>query len=324
MTPTSPVSAGALPWRVGEHDILEVLLVHRRKHQDWAIPKGNVEPGESDRTCARRELREETGLDCRLGWELPSLHYRTPTREPKTARFWAATVRSGTFTPSSEIDQTRWFPFATAIRVLTKPRERAIPLALAARLHARGGTSALAGRQRTVLLVRGGSATPREDWPHADDTRPLTERGTHAARSLLALGTVFDVQQVFSSPASRCVDTVAPLARSQARTVQVFDHLSDGDPRGALDLVDRARGTGTVLCTHEDVINGVLDRLAARDRTTLETRSSGRRGSVWALTGDQHRYTAAYYLPMPHPTPISRHPSTPPKLDPFDVDTGAA
>ena len=324
MTRTSPVSAGALPWRVGEQDILEVLLVHRRKHQDWAIPKGNVEPGESDHACARRELREETGLDCRLDWELPSLHYLTPTREPKTARFWAATARSGTFRPSREIDQTRWFPLAAAIRILAKPRERAIPLALAARLHARGGTSAVAGRQRTVLLIRGGSATPRELWPHTDDARPLTERGMHDARSLLALGTVFDVDQVFSSRASRCVDTVAPLARSQARTVQVVHHLSDGNPRGALDLVDRARGTGTVLCTHEDVINGVLERLAQRDGTALETRSSGRRGSVWALTGDQHRYTAAYYLPMPHPTPISGRLTSPPVLDPLDVDTGAA
>ena len=54
-------AAGALVWREnGKH--LEVLLVHRPRYDDWSIPKGKVEPCESVRTCAVREVAEETGL----------------------------------------------------------------------------------------------------------------------------------------------------------------------------------------------------------------------------------------------------------------------
>ncbi len=47
-----------------------VLLVRRANEPSrglWSIPGGRVEPGESARECARREVREETGLDVEVG-----------------------------------------------------------------------------------------------------------------------------------------------------------------------------------------------------------------------------------------------------------------
>jgi predicted NUDIX family NTP pyrophosphohydrolase len=61
-------SAGIVPFRRSEDGALEVLLVHpggpfwaSRDLGAWSIPKGEVEPGEEERACALRELREETG-----------------------------------------------------------------------------------------------------------------------------------------------------------------------------------------------------------------------------------------------------------------------
>ena len=44
----------------------EVLLVRARpKPHDWVIPKGHIERGETPHECARREVREEAGVDAK-------------------------------------------------------------------------------------------------------------------------------------------------------------------------------------------------------------------------------------------------------------------
>ena len=43
--------------------IAEFLLMKHRTR--WDLPKGHVDPGESDIECALRELQEETGIDAK-------------------------------------------------------------------------------------------------------------------------------------------------------------------------------------------------------------------------------------------------------------------
>ena len=67
-------AAGALVWREkGKH--LEVLLIHRPSYDDWSFPKGKVKERESLRTCAVREVAEETGVTITLGQPLPTTRY---------------------------------------------------------------------------------------------------------------------------------------------------------------------------------------------------------------------------------------------------------
>jgi predicted NUDIX family NTP pyrophosphohydrolase len=58
-------SAGTLLYRF-RNGSLEVLLVHPsggyNRHAPWSIPKGKLDPGESDEAAARRETEEETGV----------------------------------------------------------------------------------------------------------------------------------------------------------------------------------------------------------------------------------------------------------------------
>lgn len=44
-----------------------VLLVHRPGRSDWVLPGGCPRPGEGTSACARREVREETGLRVETG-----------------------------------------------------------------------------------------------------------------------------------------------------------------------------------------------------------------------------------------------------------------
>ena len=52
-----------------------VLLVHRARYDDWSLPKGKLEPGETWEDAALREVWEETGVHCTLGAFLGSTHY---------------------------------------------------------------------------------------------------------------------------------------------------------------------------------------------------------------------------------------------------------
>ena len=46
-----------------------------KKRSEWVLPKGHIEAGEDARTCAVREVREETGVLGRIKKELEVIHY---------------------------------------------------------------------------------------------------------------------------------------------------------------------------------------------------------------------------------------------------------
>ena len=109
----------------------------------------------------------------------------------------------------------------------------------------------------TVFLVRHADAKSRANWPHPDETRPLTRKGGEQADGLVDLLRKHPVRQILSSPAVRCVETVAPLATKLGLKVEETDALFEGsDASKAFDLVrknGKAKGD-MVLCTHGDLI----------------------------------------------------------------------
>ncbi len=126
-------AAGGVVWRRVPSGI-EVVLVHRPAYDDWALPKGKAEGDETDEQTALREVREETGLTCRLGPELPTTTYADGEGRPKVVRYWAMTVVPGTFDVAGgklapepkarrEIDDLYWAPVQDARHRLTYPRD---------------------------------------------------------------------------------------------------------------------------------------------------------------------------------------------------------
>lgn len=101
-----------------------VAVVHRSYREDWSLPKGKLEPGESFEEAARRELVEETGFVCRLGDELPEVRYEDHKGRPKLVRYWLMTIESGAFTVNDEVDELRWLAPDDAIALLTYPADQ--------------------------------------------------------------------------------------------------------------------------------------------------------------------------------------------------------
>src|SRR5258708_29143973 len=58
-TKTPPRAAGVVVFRRTGRGIYYLVL---RAYNNWDFPKGLVEAGEDQLTCAKRELKEETGL----------------------------------------------------------------------------------------------------------------------------------------------------------------------------------------------------------------------------------------------------------------------
>jgi 8-oxo-dGTP diphosphatase len=102
-----------------------VCLVHRPRYDDWTLPKGKLDDGESFEDAALREVWEETGLRCRLGDELESTRYRDNKDRPKLVRYWAMeVVEDEGFTPDDEVDEVRWAPPAEAAELLSYEHDR--------------------------------------------------------------------------------------------------------------------------------------------------------------------------------------------------------
>ncbi|MFD3455878.1 NUDIX hydrolase [Streptomyces sp. NPDC058691] len=123
---TPILAAGAVLWRRSPIDGgLEIALIHRPKYDDWSLPKGKLKRGETAVDGARREVKEETGLDCVLGVPLPSSMYVVAGR-PKVVRYWAARAGQGAFTPNREVDRMIWLPPVAARHRLTHERDRPV------------------------------------------------------------------------------------------------------------------------------------------------------------------------------------------------------
>jgi len=99
-----------------------VLLVHRPQYDDWTLPKGKLEDGESWEQAALREVEEETGLRCRLGGEVGRTFYRDGRGRAKEVRYFRMTAL-GEPLPRHEVDEVRWVALDAAAELLTYPRD---------------------------------------------------------------------------------------------------------------------------------------------------------------------------------------------------------
>lgn len=120
-------AAGGVVWRPATDGAdIEVLLVHRPKYDDWSLPKGKHEPGESDEVCAAREIEEETGLRGTLGPEVGVTRYVDNKGRDKTVHYFSVTDTHGEFVVNDEVDEVRWLAPDDATAILSHPYDAQI------------------------------------------------------------------------------------------------------------------------------------------------------------------------------------------------------
>jgi 8-oxo-dGTP pyrophosphatase MutT (NUDIX family) len=125
-------AAGGVVWKVTSKGVVKVLLIHRPRYDDWSFPKGKLDPGETHRHAALREVEEETGLRCRTGDELPEARYPDRKARVKRVRYWSMEAIDGEFAPNDEVDEVRWLPMNEAMALLSYRHDRSVLAALPA------------------------------------------------------------------------------------------------------------------------------------------------------------------------------------------------
>ena len=119
-------SAGGVVIRL-DHGEVQVVLCGRNAPLLWCLPKGTPSEGETIQQTALREVREETGLDVVLRFEVGHIEYwfgKPSVRVHKRVYFYLMEPTGGTTERHDvEFDKVTWFPASKALEMLTYPNE---------------------------------------------------------------------------------------------------------------------------------------------------------------------------------------------------------
>ncbi|MBV7266144.1 NUDIX hydrolase [Erythrobacter ani] len=86
-----------------------LLLRHSYGPKVWALPGGGLKTGEDPEDCARREVREELGIEVRALQQVAQLR-EVLSGSPHTAHIFAATCNSRPNPDRREVVEARFFP----------------------------------------------------------------------------------------------------------------------------------------------------------------------------------------------------------------------
>ena len=100
------------------NDAGEILMIRRSDNENWAVPGGAIDLGESLTQAAIRETKEESGIDCEItglvGIYTDPKHIILYTSNGEARQEFSilltARPTGGTLTPSDESAEVRWVP----------------------------------------------------------------------------------------------------------------------------------------------------------------------------------------------------------------------
>lgn len=284
-------AAGGLVFRRSPKGKLKVLVAHRPRYDDWGLPKGKADKGETPQETAIREVLEETGFHCRIVAPLGVTRYRISNGVKEVIWFAMRPLPdSPGFKKNNEVDMIKWATRKQAKALCDYEKDRALIADADLKKLAQTGT---------LFLLRHAAAGDRSKWEGIDAIRPLNKKGRRQSAALAKSLQHSGIEKIYTSPYTRCVQTVEPLAKSVGAKVVEHDALAEGpDIDAAYALADELVGYNAVLCTHGDVIPAVINRMMWAG-LTLESRFYCSKASIWEVDLVDGRFTTARYIPPP-------------------------
>jgi 8-oxo-dGTP diphosphatase len=288
------LAAGAVLWRPGYRESApEIAVIHRPRYDDWSLPKGKVDPGETEPVTAVREVFEETGHHVELGRRIATVSYPIEQRTKKV-QYWSARSLGGSFAPNNEVDDLLWLAAPAAIKKVSYAYDRKV---------LRRWAKEPADTQ-SVLIVRHGSAGSKSRFSGDDKLRPLDKKGRAQAEALVAQLSAFGPTDVYAADRVRCHQTVEPLAEELGVTINneptlTEEAYADNPKRGRRRVLQIAGSHRTpVICTQGKVIPDLIAWWCERDGVRPD-KSRNQKGSTWVLSLAEGRLIAADHIGSP-------------------------
>lgn len=110
------------------HGNTEILLIKHIKSGYWSFPKGHVENGETEEETAKREIKEETGIDVYIDSGFRETVTYSPRKDAKKeVVYFVARARNYDYTPQlEEISEIRWVGIGQAHNLLVYDNDKLI------------------------------------------------------------------------------------------------------------------------------------------------------------------------------------------------------
>ncbi|MCL2086300.1 MAG: NUDIX domain-containing protein [Oscillospiraceae bacterium] len=120
-------SCGAIIYRK-YHGNTEILLIKHIKSGYWSFPKGHIEPGETELETAKREIREETGLEVFIDTGFRETVTYSPRRDTsKTVVYFVGRAKTNDIRlQEEEIGDIKWVEIGQAQQYLTYENDKVI------------------------------------------------------------------------------------------------------------------------------------------------------------------------------------------------------
>lgn len=247
-------AAGTVVWRRNQEDEIEILLVHRPKYGDWSLPKGKAEIGETSSTTAYRETLEETGSKVKISRNLGKIDYET-SDGLKSVNYWSAKYLETIGYPDpNEVDEIKWLELKEVAKNLSNESDHEI----IQRFHK------IDLDAKVLILLRHAKAFSRSEWRGKEEERPLNDIGQKQAQLLVPNLIPFQISEIHSSIATRCFETVDPIARTLEINYFFTDSLSEDiyqkKPNRVFKYIDRLleNSHSTLVCSHNPILPDYL------------------------------------------------------------------
>lgn len=176
------LAAGGIVLR--QEDTPLIAVVRLRKRNEWVLPKGKLDDGETPRAAAEREVLEETGHDVFVHEFLGTLVYESG-RGSKVVHYWRMEAYGGqVHALMRDVRAVDWLPLDAAVERLSRGYERAF-LANVGSLALQGAAAGRIAAEPRVLEQPPSPAISAGPAPSAEPEGNDGDGTTQGRRSLV-------------------------------------------------------------------------------------------------------------------------------------------